>query len=204
MEETEFRKLAIKAVWEFEDEVKKELREDLTEEERARDLFEVKGRLVRQAKIVLEKTGRSKGYGFIEYNSHASALKGLRWLNARVMGERQVQEEGDKKRRLLVEFAIENAQVVKRRKEREDAARRKAFALKEAEKAKSEGKRQDEAPEAETSDKRKRGAKDTTATGPSKKRKTEKSDTKVDSTEVGKIIGAKRFRRKLERGKKGK
>ena len=204
MEETEFRKLAIKAVWEFEDEVKKELREDLTEEERARDLFEVKGRLVRQAKIVLEKTGRSKGYGFIEYNSHASALKGLRWLNARVMGERQVKEEGDKKRRLLVEFAIENAQVVKRRKEREDAARRKAFALKEAEKAKSEGKRQDEAPEAETSDKRKRGAKDTTATGPSKKRKTEKSDTKVDSTEVGKIIGAKRFRRKLERGKKGK
>jgi nucleolar protein 4 len=205
MEETEFRKLAIKAVWEFEDEVKKELRQDLTEEERARDLFGIKGKLVRQAKIVLEKTGRSKGYGFIEYNSHATALKGLRWLNARVVGERKVQEEGDKKRRLLVEFAIENAQVVKRRREREEAARRKAEGLKEAEKTKKEGKTQAAAAETDASGKRKRGGKDVTAAGGSKKRKTESTDdNKVSSTEVGKIIGAKRFRKKLERGKKGK
>ena len=39
----------------------------------------------------------------------------------------------------------------------------------------------------------------------SKKAKAEKDgDVKVGATEVGKIIAAKRFRKKLERGKKGK
>src|SRR5579859_359743 len=210
MEETEFRKLAIKAVAEFDDEVKKELRQDLTEDELARDQFEVRGKLVRQAKIVLEKTGRSKGYGFIEYNSHASALKGLRWLNARVVGERKVQGEGDKKRRLLVEFAIENAQVVKRRRDREEASRRKAAALKEAENAKKKDKVQAVASEEKTTGKRKRDVKDAESIGKPKKMRTEShaasatSDTKVGSVEVGKIIGAKRFRKKLERGRKGK
>lgn len=207
MEETDFRKLAIKAVAEFEDEVKKELRQDLTEDEIARDQLEIRGKLVRQAKIVLEKTGRSKGYGFIEYNSHASALKGLRWLNARVVGERNVQEEGDKKRRLLVEFALENAQVVKRRKDREEASRRKAVALKEAEKAKKADKAQATTSEEKATGKRKRDGKDSQSTVRPKKMRSEKgatSDTKVDSAEIGKIIGAKRFRKKLERGRKGK
>ena len=139
MEESEFRKLAVNAVKEFEEEVDKELREGLTADEISRDIEPTRGKLVRQAKIVLEKTGRSRGYGFIEYNSHASALKGLRWLNARVVGDRKVEDDGDKKRRLLVEFAIENAQVVKRRKEREEASRRKAIAAKEAEKEKRKG-----------------------------------------------------------------
>jgi nucleolar protein 4 len=206
MTETELRKLAIKAVAEYDEEVKSGLREALTEEEIARDKFEIRGKLVRQAKIVLEKTGRSKGYGFIEYDSHANALKGLRWLNARVMGERQVEEEGDRKRRLLVEFALENAQVVKRRKEREEAARRKAFASKEAEKNKKD--EHESAPTAaDKSGKRKRDGKEV----PSKSAKKRKSSDhnagegeKVGSTDVGKIIGAKRFRRKLERGRKGK
>jgi nucleolar protein 4 len=155
---------------------------------------------VRQAKIVLEKTGRSRGYGFIEYDSHASALKGLRWLNARVVGERKVETDGDRKRRLLVEFAIENAQVVKRRQEREAAARRKAIALKEADAAKAAEEKTYEIEE--SSGKRKRGDKDSA----NKKRKGENDtgqEVKVDEN-VGKIIGAKRFRRKLERGKKGK
>jgi nucleolar protein 4 len=142
VEEHEFKALAIQAVTEFDEEVTKELRIGLTEEELARDeTGGRKGRLVRQAKIVLEKAGRSKGYGFIEYNTHANALKGLRWLNARVLGVRKVEAEGDRKRRLLVEFAIENAQVVKRRKDREEASRRKAATTKEASKEKRKEKR---------------------------------------------------------------
>jgi nucleolar protein 4 len=207
MGETELRKLAIKAVTEFDEEVKSGLREGLTEEEIARDKFEIRGKLVRQAKIVLEKTGRSKGYGFIEYDSHASALKGLRWLNARVVGERQVEDEGDRKRRLLVEFALENAQVVKRRKDREEAARRKAVNMKEAEKNKTNQK--EAVPAAgDKSGKRKWEGKDTSTKFAKKKKTTDgatvEGEAKVGSTEVGKIIGAKRFRRKLERGRKGK
>ena len=154
MEESEFRKLAANAVKEFDEEVTKELREGLTEDEISRDTEPIRGKLVRQAKIVLEKTGRSRGYGFIEYNSHANALKGLRWLNARVVGERKVEGDGDRKRRLLVEFAIENAQVIKRRKEREEASRRKAIAAKEAEKEKRKGRK--EVATVETAGKRKR------------------------------------------------
>jgi nucleolar protein 4 len=208
VEEHEFKALAIQAITEFDEEVTKELRSGLTEEELARDeTGGRKGRLVRQAKIVLEKTGRSKGYGFVEYNTHANALKGLRWLNARVVGVRKVEAEGDKKRRLLVEFAIENAQVVKRRKDREEASRRKAATTKEASKEKRKEKRKAardvvEADKEETRTKRKRVGGDE-GKG-SKKAKTEKDgDVKVGATEVGKIIAAKRFRKKLERGKKG-
>jgi nucleolar protein 4 len=197
MDETELRKLAVKAVIEFDEEAKTELREQLTEEEVGRDQFEVKGKLVRQSKIVLDATGRSRGYGFIEYNSHASALKGLRWMNARVVGERQVESEGDRKRRLLVEFAIENAQVVKRRKEREDAARRKAMSLKDGV-DKAKGSKVEVSNRKQTSNKRKRGDKD----GMDEKRNVDVEDAKVGTSDIGKIIGAKRFRRKLEQGRK--
>ncbi|KAF3940583.1 Nucleolin [Dactylella cylindrospora] len=105
--------------------------------------------VVRQAKIVREKGGgRSKGYGFIEYIGHRWALMGLRWLNGREVAhlpaeaagrekEEKKSEEGeeerkkdllevapeDRKRRLIVEFALENVQVVERRQEREKAAK---------------------------------------------------------------------------------
>ena len=211
MEEQGFKALAIKAVAEFDEEVVKDLRSGLTKEEVARDESGTrKGRLVRQAKIVLEKTGRSRGYGFIEYNTHANALKGLRWLNARVVGERKVDGEGDRKRRLLVEFAIENAQVVKRRKDREEASRRKAVAAKDAskEKKKEKGKAARESNEMEpvkTVMKRKRtGGEARTGTGNKRVKTGKDGDVEVGSTEVGKIIAAKRFRKKLERGKKGK
>ena len=50
--------------------------------------------VVKQAKVVFETkegskiaeadgAGRSRGYGFIEYHTHRSALMGLRWLNGR-------------------------------------------------------------------------------------------------------------------------
>ena len=94
--------------------------------------------IVKQAKIVFEGrdgtkvaevtgAGRSRGYGFIEYTSHRWALMGLRWLNGHAVrslpkegttGSKPRQEAGTT-RRLIVEFAIENAQVVGRRHERE-------------------------------------------------------------------------------------
>lgn len=101
--------------------------------------------IVKQAKIVYETpegskvseatgAGRSRGYGFIEYYTHRNALMGLRKLNGhavdyRVKGElpkgkkaaKEAQE--DRKKRLIVEFAIENANVVNRRSEREKQTR---------------------------------------------------------------------------------
>ncbi|KAF1990808.1 RNA-binding domain-containing protein [Aulographum hederae CBS 113979] len=95
--------------------------------------------IVKQAKVVFEGregskveeasgAGRSRGYGFIEYHTHRTALMGLRWLNGHVV-DYQVKEKKakmtkdeiqDRKKRLIVEFAIENAQVVHRRKEKEE------------------------------------------------------------------------------------
>lgn len=99
--------------------------------------------VVKQAKIVFEGkeggkvkeasgAGRSRGYGFIEYRSHREALMGLRWLNGHAVqgggggggGKPDAEKEG--KKRLIVEFALENAQVVARRKEMEKRSREKA------------------------------------------------------------------------------
>lgn len=131
--------LAREAVVGFAKDVKSGLRGQLSKEEEARGGDEMrdaekqrkaKGKgIVRQAKIVFEGregakvsegsgAGRSRGYGFVEYSSHRWALMGLRWLNGHAL------EGGSgKKQRLIVEFAIENAQVVSRRKEREEKAR---------------------------------------------------------------------------------
>ncbi|KAJ4319832.1 RNA recognition motif-containing protein [Neodidymelliopsis sp. IMI 364377] len=101
--------------------------------------------IVRQAKVVFETekgskvgedtgAGRSRGYGFIEYYTHRNALMGLRWLNGhavdyKVKGEMPKSKKAakeameDKRKRLIVEFAIENANVVSRRSDREDKAR---------------------------------------------------------------------------------
>ncbi|GAB7361031.1 hypothetical protein MBLNU230_g1072t1 [Neophaeotheca triangularis] len=105
--------------------------------------------IVKQAKVVFEAqgggkvgedtgAGRSRGYGFIEYYTHRSALMGLRWLNGHAIGY-QVKEGSkgklskdemqDRKKRLIVEFAIENAQVVLRRKDREGKARERSKAV---------------------------------------------------------------------------
>ncbi|KAF2630993.1 RNA-binding domain-containing protein [Macroventuria anomochaeta] len=101
--------------------------------------------IVRQAKVVFETekgskvgeetgAGRSRGYGFIEYYTHRNALMGLRWLNGhavdyKVKGDapksKKAQNEAleDKRKRLIVEFAIENANVVSRRSAAEEKSR---------------------------------------------------------------------------------
>ena len=82
--------------------------------------------VVKQAKIVFEGreggkvkegSGRSRGYGFVEYYTHRNALAGLRWLNGHLVTPKEGGEE--KPKRLIVEFAIENAQVLQRRNDRE-------------------------------------------------------------------------------------
>ncbi|KAK7206840.1 hypothetical protein BZA70DRAFT_275176 [Myxozyma melibiosi] len=182
MTETQLKALARKAVVGFAEDVKAGIRQPLSKEEleRSRANEEQRGMIgkkkkfgvVKQVKIITEDkktgSGRSRGYGFIEYATHRSALMGLRWLNAREIGPKDLtalQADLDKivtpesssktetgeasegsqqangkagkkgkksvikdaedlrKRRMVVEFAIENIEVVKRREARELKAR---------------------------------------------------------------------------------
>jgi len=132
----ELKELARKAVVGFAMDVKEGRRQPLSKEENARDGKDAKEKererklkgkgIVRQGKIVFEGNqgskvdeksgaGKSRGYGFIEYTSHHWALMGLRYLNGH-----QLQDDNGKKQRLVVEFAIENANVVQRRRAAEE------------------------------------------------------------------------------------
>jgi len=149
----DLKALAREAVVGFATDVKGGLRQPLSKEElsRAREEMSIaererklKGKgVVKQAKIVFEGrkgekvaessgAGRSRGYGFIEYYTHRSALMGLRWLNghaidyeALVSGKANKVDKSERKKRLIVEFALENANVVHRRKERESKPRKR-------------------------------------------------------------------------------
>lgn len=99
--------------------------------------------IVRQSKIIMEikgsSGGRSRGYGFVEFRDHKAALMCLRWLNAHEVSrdeilegltddeKKQLDADSFKKRRLVVEFAIENANVVKRRREKVKESRLISF-----------------------------------------------------------------------------
>ncbi|CAK4032042.1 related to nucleolar fibrillarin NOP77 (RRM superfamily) [Lecanosticta acicola] len=156
----ELKELARQAVVGFATDVKEGVRQKLSSEELARGGEESQAAekarkksgkgLVKQAKVVFESTGgskvsedsgagRSRGYGFIEYYTHRNALMGLRWLNGHAIGYQVKEGKGnlsrediqDRKKRLIVEFAIENAQVVLRRKEAEQKARARSQAVQE-------------------------------------------------------------------------
>merc|ERR1712098_224832 len=127
----DLKALAREAVVGFATDVKSGLRAQLSKEEEARGGDEMReAEKQRQAKVVFEGregakvseesgAGKSRGYGFVEYSSHRWALMGLRWLNGHAVENAAT----GKKQRLIVEFAIENAQVVQRRKEKEEKAR---------------------------------------------------------------------------------
>ena len=141
------KQLARQAVVGFAEEVNKGLRQPLSKDElrrsadtmkEAEQLRKKKGQgVVRQAKIVFEGregskideksgAGRSRGYGFVEYFTHRHALMGLRWLNGHAVDaptKAGAEDEKDKKKRVIVEFAIENAEVVKRRNEQQERSR---------------------------------------------------------------------------------
>ncbi|OAG09952.1 RNA-binding domain-containing protein [Paraphaeosphaeria sporulosa] len=154
----DLKALARQAVVGFAADVKHGKRQRLSVEELARGgdamLWAEKARkrmgkgIVKQAKVVFETpagskiteesgAGRSRGYGFIEYYTHRSALMGLRWLNGHAVdyktqetqpkSKKAVKEDQqDKRKRLIVEFAIENANVVARRSDRETKANQPA------------------------------------------------------------------------------
>ena len=149
----DLKALAREAVVGFAQDVKGGKRLPLSKEEKSRGGDEMKEAeksrklrakgIVKQAKIIFEGregskvteqtgAGRSRGYGFIEYHTHRSALMGLRWLNGHAITYSAKETKGkgasreelqDRKKRLIVEFAIENAQVVARRKDMEKKTR---------------------------------------------------------------------------------
>lgn len=150
MTSKDLKELARKAVVGFATDLKAGKRQPLSKEELARGgdtskaaerARKAKGKgIVKQAKIVFEGleggkvseesgAGRSRGYGFIEYTSHRWALMGLRWLNGHAVGpqfgesQQYTGTSQERRKRLIVEFAIENAQVVARRQQREANAR---------------------------------------------------------------------------------
>ncbi|ODV70936.1 mRNA-binding ribosome biosynthesis protein NOP4 [Cyberlindnera jadinii NRRL Y-1542] len=154
--------LARKAVVQFATEVKDGKRQPLTKEEAIRSQKEKerwqagevesnrskKQGVVRQAKIIMEvkgsgDAGRSRGYGFLEFRDHKTALMGLRWLNAHEVTPSEILEglddeekkiaelEGLAKRKLIVEFAIEHANIVKRRREKMLHARKSSAGKKQ-------------------------------------------------------------------------
>ncbi|ROV98900.1 hypothetical protein VSDG_03800 [Cytospora chrysosperma] len=141
MDSKEFKQLARQAVVGFASDVREGKRQPLSKEELTRGGAEDREAerrrkekgvgVVKQAKIVYEAkdgkkvdeksgAGKSRGYGFIEYSSHRWALMGLRWLNGHPL-----KNEAGRTVRLIVEFAIENAQVVSRRRANESRARQK-------------------------------------------------------------------------------
>lgn len=142
----DLKALAREAVVGFAKDAKNGLRQPLSKEElqrsteamrEAEQLRKQKGQgIVRQAKIVFEGrdggkvgedsgAGRSRGYGFIEYFTHRHALMGLRWLNGHAIEPpaNATDEAKERRKRVIVEFAIENAQVIKRREEYHAKAR---------------------------------------------------------------------------------
>lgn len=146
----DLKALAREAVVGFAKDVKSGLRKQLSKEELSRGGEEMKqaekarkakGKgIVKQAKIVFEGregskvtedsgAGRSRGYGFIEYSSHRWALMGLRWLNGHAVEPGKTADgtnDKERRKRLITEFAIENAQVTGRRHERETKARERS------------------------------------------------------------------------------
>lgn len=229
------KELARKAVVGFATDVKAGKRQPLSKEEVARGgdaskeaekARRAKGKgIVKQAKIVFEGlegskvqeksgAGRSRGYGFIEYTSHRWALMGLRWLNGHAVGpqivegqQKAVASDGRKKR-LMVEFAIENAQVVARRQEREFNARessRKAFQRRREEESlqpRSSGAGERSTQTKSTIGRKRRRASNAGSAGSTSKPASTDTSKSADIVKLSKrnqVVGKKRMMRKARR-----
>jgi nucleolar protein 4 len=208
----ELKALAREAVVGFASDVKQGIRQPLSKEELRRGGPEMqeaerlrkktgKG-IVRQAKVVFEDKegskvkdggGRSRGYGFIEYVSHRNALAGLRWLNGHMVSAQN--SAGERRKRLIVEFAIENAQVIQRRTERERKAQNDR-------KAKPNRKQEKPAATPRNGKKRKRddNGKAETAEGVRDKAKPQDPEERNNLAKRNRIIAKKRQARKTRKG----
>lgn len=173
--------------------------------------------IVKQAKVVFETpagskvaedtgAGRSRGYGFIEYYTHRNALMALRWLNGhavdyKVKGETPKSKAKakemleDKRKRLIVEFAIENANVVSRRSDREEKSRDPAKPTEEKGVTKDKKRKRDSsaAPTSGTTGKDKAGGKKGISDAD------EDADAKGKLAQRTRIIAKKRHARKAKR-----
>jgi nucleolar protein 4 len=201
--------LAREAVVGFAEDVKAGKRAALSAEEQRRggeEMKELERRrksrgvgIVKQAKVVFEGKeggkvkegagGRSRGYGFIEYWSHRSALSGLRWLNGHVVGK-----EGERGKRLIAEFALDNAQVVQRRGQREEKARSK----RDEGVVDGQGDRKDGRDQRGT--KRKRVAEDVSKLTPPEKEAPVDEGEKNKIAKRNRIISKKRHARRARKG----
>lgn len=203
----ELKALARQAVVGFASDVKEGRRTALSKEELARGGAEdrekeahrrEKGRgVVKQAKVVFETkdgrkadekavagAGKSRGYGFVEYSSHRWALMGLRWLNGHPL-----KNEAGRTVRLVVEFAIENAQVVSRRRANESRARTRRAEVQQG----AEGGKDGAAP------------REKAAGGEDEAAKSKRKDASEKLAQRQRIIGRKRMARKSKvAGRKGK
>ena len=106
--------------------IESELKQNLQTPSRNRKIFIKQAKIVRDLERIdpITKLGRSKGYGFIEFESHADAICCLRWLNNNKDAFDLVFKNGgmdhavESKQRPIVEFAMENNLVIKKRNER--------------------------------------------------------------------------------------
>lgn len=218
MSSKELKQLARQAIVGFSADLKAGKRAPLSKEELARGGAEDREAehrrkekgvgVVKQAKVVFETrdgkkvdestgAGLSRGYGFIEYSSHRWALMGLRWLNGHPL-----KNEAGRTVRVIAEFAIENAQVVSRRKANELRARTKqAEAQDKGEQDKKQGRndvkgkagKSGKAPQASADAEDSEGEEDAS----------KKKDAKEKLAQRQRIIGRKRMARKNKKGHKG-
>lgn len=221
MNEKALKALGRKAVVEFATEVAEKKRQPLTKEEvirstKAMNAFGVKSKhgVVRQSKIIMEQKGtgslgRSRGYGFLEFRDHKAALMGLRWLNAHAVTAQESMEGATdeekknidlsdfKKRRLVVEFAIENAQVVKRR--RDGIMKSRATGSKRKHSEEDENEEDENVKDVKDGSKKskKKGKKGNMQKGPKEKPTAEEAEANTTRH----VIGKKRKMRKLKKGK---
>ncbi|KAJ5176406.1 uncharacterized protein N7482_002283 [Penicillium canariense] len=213
----DLKQLARQAVVGFATDVTNEVRQPLSKEEQSRFSEEMKEQdrlrktkklgIVRQAMIVYETRegtkvpekgggGRSRGYGFIEYFTHRHALMGLRWLNGHAIDipANNDEEDKDRRKRLVVEFAIENVQVIKRRKELEEKQRL------EKENDPEEKDQKADSQDDKKGTKRKRSGKGKEGEGEGEgERDGEEDEDKI--AKRNRIIAQKRMKRRARRGK---
>ncbi|RMJ26418.1 Nucleolar protein [Aspergillus sp. HF37] len=214
----DLKALARQAVVGFAKDAKSGVRQPLSKEELTRSSEEMREAehlrkqkrqgIVRQAKIVFEGrdggkigedsgAGRSRGYGFIEFFTHRHALMALRWLNGHAVEPSSTApaDVKDKKKRLIVEFAIENAQVVKRRNEQQSKIRSFAKSDQKDEKAQGSGNGKPADQAASAGNKRKRSETDTKGKGE------ERDEEENKAAKRNRIIAKKRMQRKGRKGK---
>ncbi|KAJ2077396.1 RNA recognition motif-containing protein [Coemansia sp. RSA 988] len=135
IDDAALRSAAISAISKFKQETKSQARQALSKEEMEEGWDKMprvtQAKIVRSTDRVDASSGKSRslGYGFIEFTHHAHALACLRYLNfsnskqafSKHLVDSEEPEESQKsthkisRRSLRVMFAIENAQIVKKR-----------------------------------------------------------------------------------------